>query len=340
VTTASPTPTRESGAPLLVSAIIPVFNRSDMLGEAVASVLAQTHRPIEVLIVDDGSTDACPLVAAELAAAHPDIVRILRQDNAGPGAARNLGLRHARGEFIQYLDSDDLLEPRKFELQIAALCANPLAGVAYGVTSRIGMESRSSRIWARTGEAIDDIFPSFLMRRGWDTNSPLWRRSTCDMIGPWMELRCMEDWEHDLRAGLSGVVPTRVTEQVATVRDHSGDRASGLKRGFTTSLTRDLYLAHRSIWQQMRERGLVDWSYLRGFSRKMFWIARMCGERGLVAEAQEALAMAREMVATHRVPVELSLFAMVVGMMGWPRAVALSERARKVVRRREADIDV
>jgi len=106
--------------PGLVTTIIPVYNRAAMLREAVASVLAQTYRPVEVIVVDDGSTDETAGVADELAG---DEVRVIHQPNGGPGTAREAGRRAARGEFIQHLDSDDLLLPHKFALQVAGLVA-------------------------------------------------------------------------------------------------------------------------------------------------------------------------------------------------------------------------
>ena len=316
----------------LVSTIIPVYNRESMLGAAVNSVLAQSWPDLEILIVDDGSTDDTGQVANDLTRLHPGTVFALHQQNAGPGAARNLGLKSARGEFIQYLDSDDLLESRKFELQVEALRANPNAGIAYGLTMRTELTTGRTRVWALTNDPIANIFPSFLMKRGWDTNSPLWRRSVCDAIGPWSDFRCMEDWEHDLRAGLLGVVPTQVREHVTTVRDHSGGRASGMHTGFTPEIARDFFRAHRAIWQRMRERGLTDWSYLREFSRKLFWIARMCGERGLIAEAEEALRIAEQMACTHHVSREMRIFRVLIRLLGWRRAVKLSELARRLWR--------
>ncbi len=116
----------------LVSTIIPVHNRASLLREAVASVLAQTYRPIEIIIVDDGSTDDTPAAADILAAEHRGEIRVLHQRNMGPGLAREAGRQVARGEFIQYLDSDDVLLPRKFEGQVAGLLRHPECGVAYG----------------------------------------------------------------------------------------------------------------------------------------------------------------------------------------------------------------
>src|SRR5258708_21257527 len=113
----------------LVSTIIPVHNRASLLREAVASVLAQAYPHIEIIIVDDGSTDDTSMVADELAREHPEKIRVIHQTNTGPGLAREAGRLRARGEFVQYLDSDDLLLPRKFELQVAGLNAHPECGV-------------------------------------------------------------------------------------------------------------------------------------------------------------------------------------------------------------------
>ncbi len=309
----------------LVSTIIPVFNRAAMLEEAVASVLAQTYRPIEVLIVDDGSTDTTVAVAAQLASSHPSSIRVLTQINAGPGAARNQGLREARGEFVQYLDSDDLLLPTKFELQVAALRANPDTGLCYGKTRRRDVASGTEQIWARTGEHIAGMFPDFLNKRGWDTNAPLWRRSACDQVGPWLSLRCMEDWEHDLRAGMLGVVPVRVDAEVAIIRDHAGVRASGADTGFSVAILADFLRAHEHVWARMQAQGLLDWIYLREFSRKLFWIARMCGAAGMVSEATRALAIAEAMTRVGEKPVQIQLYRRLVAAVGWARASKLIE---------------
>src|SRR5215211_7754034 len=145
----------------LVSTIIPVHNRPLLLRQAFESVLAQTYRPIEIIIVDDGSTDDTPQSIAALATRYSSIVRHLRIVNGGPGAAREAGRVVASGEFIQYLDSDDLLLPRKFELQIGGLRAHPECGVAYGKTHYYTRgHSPNGKAWKRTGELIETMFPS------------------------------------------------------------------------------------------------------------------------------------------------------------------------------------
>ena len=90
--------------PNLISCIVPVFNGERYLAEALDSILAQTWRPLEVIVVDDGSTDG----TAHIAAGYGAEVSYIHQANAGPAAARNRGLDAARGEFIAFLDADDL----------------------------------------------------------------------------------------------------------------------------------------------------------------------------------------------------------------------------------------
>jgi glycosyltransferase involved in cell wall biosynthesis len=106
-----------------VSVIVPTYNRADVLRESVASALQQTRPPAEIIIVDDGSTDDTAAVCRYL----PEAVRYIRQENAGVSAARNRGIREANGEWLAFLDSDDVWEPGKLEVQLAMLEGNPSA---------------------------------------------------------------------------------------------------------------------------------------------------------------------------------------------------------------------
>jgi glycosyltransferase involved in cell wall biosynthesis len=105
----------ESGP--LVSVIIPVYNCEQYLAEAIESALAQTYGPVEIIVVDDGSTDS----SSGVARGFEDLgVRYFHQPNSGPGAARNLGVRMAQGSFFAFLDADDIWIPGKLSLQMAA----------------------------------------------------------------------------------------------------------------------------------------------------------------------------------------------------------------------------
>lgn len=121
----------------LVSVIIIFLNEQRFLEEAIRSVFAQTFSDWELILVDDGSTDSSPQIAARFQAAHPERVRIVRHAggiNCGMSASRNLGLAVARGELIAFLDGDDVYLPRKLEVQVGHLRDHPSAGMVYGAT--------------------------------------------------------------------------------------------------------------------------------------------------------------------------------------------------------------
>lgn len=105
----------------LISCIVPVFNGERYLREAVDSIFQQTYQPLEVLVADDGSTDG----TATLLASYGDQIHYLWQPNAGPAAARNSGMQAAQGEFIAFLDADDLWHPEKLSRQMKRLHARP-----------------------------------------------------------------------------------------------------------------------------------------------------------------------------------------------------------------------
>jgi glycosyltransferase involved in cell wall biosynthesis len=107
----------------LVSVVLPVFNGELFLREAIESVLAQTWSPVELIVVDDGSTDG----SADIAREYP--LSYLHQENSGVAAARNRGAEEARGELLSFLDQDDVWLPQKLERQVAALEADSGAGI-------------------------------------------------------------------------------------------------------------------------------------------------------------------------------------------------------------------
>lgn len=126
---------QESQSPL-VSIITPFLDREKFLGEAIESVLAQTHRNWELILIDDGSTDRSTQISKKFVEKYPSKIRLYAHEgefkNRGAGAARNLGIRRAKGEYIVFLDSDDTLFPDTIERQLRAFEANPTANVVCG----------------------------------------------------------------------------------------------------------------------------------------------------------------------------------------------------------------
>ena len=99
-----------------VSIIIPAYNHADLLGEALESVFAQTYRNFEIIVVDDGSTDDTASLLKPLS--EQGVIRYIYQQKQGVSAARNRGIVEANGRYIAFLDSDDLFEPDKLEIQV------------------------------------------------------------------------------------------------------------------------------------------------------------------------------------------------------------------------------
>ena len=105
----------------LISCVIPVLNGERFVAEAIESIFAQTYRPIELIVCDDGSTDGTGTILS----GYGDRIRVMTQTIAGPSAARNLGLHAAHGEFVAFLDADDLWAPHKLTRQMEFFAAKP-----------------------------------------------------------------------------------------------------------------------------------------------------------------------------------------------------------------------
>jgi glycosyltransferase involved in cell wall biosynthesis len=122
------------------SVVIPNYNRETLVGETIQNMLDQSLPPHEVIVVDDGSTDR----SVEVIRSFGDRVRVIEQGNCGPGAARNAGLAAATGEYVQFMDSDDLASRNKLEVKSAAL-ESESADIAYGPWSKVAIQGRELR---------------------------------------------------------------------------------------------------------------------------------------------------------------------------------------------------
>jgi GT2 family glycosyltransferase len=136
--------------PGLVSVVLPTYNRAHLIGKAIESVLCQTYTCCEVVVVDDGSNDGTEEVIRGQFAGNARI-RYFAQKNRGVGAARNVGMREARGEFIAFLDSDDAFVPGKLEMQVACLRFLPDAGMIWTDMEAVDAQGKT-------------LFPAYLRR--------------------------------------------------------------------------------------------------------------------------------------------------------------------------------
>jgi len=185
-----------SPRPPRVSIIIPTWNRSRVLCEAVDSALAQSFTDSEVVVVDDGSTDDTAAVVAARYGPLPR-VRYLRQPNAGPASARNRGVRESRGALIAFLDSDDLWEPSKLELQVDQLDRHAEAALSFcDAVVRDRGRDRGTRFAGK--RFVGDITVRGLVEWNFPMCTPavVVRRSALEAVGLFdAGLACQEDWD-------------------------------------------------------------------------------------------------------------------------------------------------
>jgi glycosyltransferase involved in cell wall biosynthesis len=169
----------------LVSVIIPAYNPSAALREAVESALGQTHPSVEVIVVDDGSTADTSWVPA----AYGGRIRYVRKANGGPASARNAGLALARGTYVAFLDADDVWEPGKLAAQVEAMERHPAAGLAYGPVLRIDGQGRPQGVrrspQARSGLIAGELF----MKNFVPTSTVMVRRACFEAAGRFDEAR-------------------------------------------------------------------------------------------------------------------------------------------------------
>lgn len=212
----------------LVSVIMPCYNAARYVEEAAASALGQSHRALELIVVDDGSTDGSDAVLARLAAAHPTRVKLLRTERAGAYPARNAGLRVARGELIAFLDADDWWLPNTIELLAAALESHD-ADLSYCGWQNVG-DGIQSAPHVPPAYEDDDPVAHFVRTCPWPIHAALVRRSLVDRLGGFSERRFASmDYDFWLRALALTRRIVRVPQVLAFYRWHDSGQISAVK---------------------------------------------------------------------------------------------------------------
>jgi len=202
----------------LVSVIIPAYNQERFIGEAIESILSQSMRDFEILVIDDGSRDRTKGVVL----AFRDKVRYFFQPNKGAGAARNAGLERAKGRFIAFLDADDMWLPGKLELQLDVMESSPEVGVAYGAI--IVMYENSWRHERVIRSPHELSLEEMLLENPVHTSTVLIRREWFETAGVFDEslIRC-QDWEMWFRLRIQGCQFRYIDEVLAKVRFHDSN---------------------------------------------------------------------------------------------------------------------
>ncbi|MBD1877294.1 glycosyltransferase [Coleofasciculus sp. FACHB-T130] len=199
-----------------VSAIVPVYNGEQFLAEAIQNILNQNYQPLEIIVVDDGSTDK----TAEVAARYKDSIHYVYQPNSGPSAARNRGLRMAKGDAIAFLDVDDLWSENNLKLQTDYLVYNPSVEIVQGLIQnlKISQLTPEGAIFEKHYQPYNYI----------NLGSALYRKSVFDKIGLFDEsLSFAEDVDWFVRAWENRVSKVVLEQVTLFYRRHQDNMTVG-----------------------------------------------------------------------------------------------------------------
>ncbi len=212
----------------LVSVIMPYYNAAAYLEQAVTNVLGQTLADLELIVVDDGSRDAGPEILARLAQ-EDDRLRLLHQDNQGPYPARNLGLRHARGQYVAFLDADDWWDRTFLEKMHRALSESG-ADLAYCGWQNVVENGDDRPPYVPPDYRDGDVFRRLLRSCPWPIHAALTRRGIIDAVGGF-STRCFSSMDYDLWLRIAATTRNwvRVPEVLAYYRWHDRGQISAVK---------------------------------------------------------------------------------------------------------------
>lgn len=265
--------------------LIPAFNAADTIGATLKSAVSQTHRDIEIVVVDDGSRDDTVVVVDALARAD-NRIRLIRQNNAGVAAARNRALRESNGMFIAPLDADDLWHPEKIARQLSRLTQSPQAGMVYCWSTDIDEDGIIVEHRLAVEQWEGDVYASLVLSNFIGNGSvPLIRRDLLQAVGGWdsalnrARAQGCEDWLLYLR--LAERAPVAVAPAyLVGYRQRTGAMSRDL-----TQMTRSYDL----VMHEARERHPELPATLFRWSRGMFglYVAEM---RWAAGERRSALA--------------------------------------------------
>lgn len=240
----------------LVSVILPYHNRSTALQRAVRSVMAQTYQKIELIVVDDGSDqDLFPLLQEIMVKSHFQC-QFIRQQNAGPGAARRAGLQSAQGEYVVYLDSDDELLPQMVQKLLDELVAHP-ESVMCCARHKFTASDGSERIIDPASWKGMNLLELALNCRPWHTSACMWHYPKKD-IAVWPNLYGGEDIVHDVSVGVHNGNLLFFPEVLLNVYD-GDERLTGkaVLRKNCERLSRDVLAVRMTCFRLLSEASLI-----------------------------------------------------------------------------------
>ncbi len=267
--------------PPLVSIIVPCYNYGHLLGETLNNILEQSYENWECIIVDDGSTDNTSIVAKEFVHNHKQFSYVF-QKNAGLSAARNTGLHHSKGSFIQLLDADDFIESNKLLSQINVFIEHPNSDIVYSEVRYFSSEQKNLRLFSmseidkpwmpKVDSSNQQLLMSTLIKLNiCVVNAPLIRKSVFDKIGLFnTKLIAVEDWEYWCRCAFQKINfrYDNSLGSMALVRFHEGSMSKNMKRMYEAACVARNTIEH--LIQKMNSQEDSSQLFIRNRQERMF----------------------------------------------------------------------
>jgi len=252
--------------PDLVSVIIPTHNRSALLKEAIECIFNQSYRPIECIVVDDGSIDDTKSCVESFNSNVADTLTLkyIYQINAGSQVARNTGTKACKGEFIQYLDSDDVLYPEKIEKQVSFMKNNTECDGVFGDWEKGDFKIKELVKAYESNDMIDQL----LNQKSIVNFAFLMRRRIISKIGEWdVKIKRNQEIDFQVTGLIEGAVYKYQPQNCGLWRIHNDERIAN-----TTGSKEILYFVRK--WEKvLEERGLLTKSLKENIANVLFWEA-------------------------------------------------------------------
>jgi glycosyltransferase involved in cell wall biosynthesis len=245
----------------LISVIIPTYNGEKFLPRSIGSVLAQTHRNIELIVADDGSTDGTKKVVEAFCKADARVSYYYEENSGGPARPKNFAMQYAKGEYVAYLDQDDEWAPEKLEKQVALFANDTRGGKEIGLVGCDAFLAREDgKVFGKYATpSTPEVFPALLDRDYvYSNSSVLLRRDVIERVGARDErLKYMEDWDMWIRAAAAGYRFAFVREPLFKYYVYPSNLTKKLGFIVRAQESKRIYEKHLPLYEKYQREGMA-----------------------------------------------------------------------------------
>lgn len=277
----------------LVSIVIPCFNRARLISSAIESALGQSHREVEVVVVDDGSTDESWRVISSFG----ERIKAVQVENGGVSRARNIGLSHARGTLVKFLDSDDLLEPTVVERQLEDLARLPEKSIPVGTARCIDADGQPLALdkYHMPCPADGSMVPlATVLSRCTQVSFAIFPTAALIQLGGFREdLTLAEDHDLNIRLYRTGYRFFLFDTPSTRVREHDDHRLTNFVPARAFERIDEMYRDHLAAFEARTE-GPLGPDERVAYAQRIWILARNAAKRGWIAEARRLFVLATE----------------------------------------------